>query len=173
MSDSAISLNRALRTPKISPDAGNFAQGLRLFDSMSCVAPLNVDQFGRSDVSVNSGFPQLNKSGGLFGTCFSPEYLIENENAVTRPQYNEYLNVPQGLMMYPTEYPNRPKADLMGVGRDRVFDLDGWYVRPAYDPKAMNPESQQDYNIQTDWYNQQLITKFDNRRWINSAEAGF
>lgn len=173
MSDSAISLNRSLRTPKVSPDAGNYAQGMRLFDTTHCIAPLNVDQFGRSNISVNSGFPTLNQSLGMFGACFSPEYLIQTENLISRPEYNAYLNVPRGLMMYPTQYPNRPKSDLMGVGRDRVFGMNGWYVAPSYDAKATDPTSERDFNIQQDYYNQAMVQKFDNRRWINSAEAGF
>ena len=47
---------------------------------------------------------------------FSPLYRIEVEN-LQRPQYSEYLNVPQGLMMTQNEYENRPHTDMLGVNR--------------------------------------------------------
>jgi hypothetical protein len=168
-----LSLEKNLRTVKVSVDPGNYAQGFRLFDSSTCPNYVNVDQYGRGGISVNSGYPQLNTSLGLHGICYSPMYLIQNENAVSRPQYSTYLNVPEGLQLTQNEYWNSAgKQDLLGVSRDRAFGLDGIYAIPNY-PKSSNPSSDRDWNASENWYDYKTNQKYARQMFINSAEAGY
>lgn len=169
---SAISLNKSLRTVKVSNDPGNYAQGFRLFDASACPNYTNVDQFGRPGINVNSGYPQLNTSLGNFGVCYSPLYLITNENVVSRPQYSTYLNVPEGLQLTQSQYRNVPHNDLLGVDRDRAFGLDGTYAVPPY-PKDLNPRSENAWNESQNWYNYKLDQKYARQLYVNSSEAGY
>jgi hypothetical protein len=168
-----VSLSKSLRTPKVSLDPGPVAQTFRYFDSNPTkdIPQYMVDIYNRP-AAIDAGNVFLGP--GCPG-CFSPEYRIMNENAVSRPQYSEYLNVPQGLQMVQSEYPNRPKTDTLGRYRDRAFGIDGTFQRMAYPANAQNAGSDKDWMLQQAWFNNKLVNQFDNRNWVNSADttAGF
>jgi len=171
-----ISLSKSLRTPKVTPGPTEYAQSFRLFNTPLCENLQNyaVDQFGRPGVSPNSGYPLLNTSLGNFGACYSPLYLIETENMISRPSYSQYLNVPQGVMMMQSEYQNRPNTDLMGVQRNRAFGLDGTYQYPAFPAQSsLNPASDKSFLEDINANRYRLLGQFDSRMWQNSAETGY
>ncbi len=169
-----ISLSKSLRTPKVYPNSGNFADSFRIFVSNpTCdIRDFRMEQYGRP-ASIYGGL--ATEAPGVRG-CLSPEYRIMWENAL-RPQYGEYLNVPAGLMMTQSEYQNQPHTDMMGYGRDRagVFNVDGVYKRFPYPSKAVNPNSDKDNLEQMFWYENQMLGVNENRMFQNSAElnSGF
>ena len=173
---STISLSKSLRTNKVAVDPGNTAQTQRIFiTNPTCEIPTYlIDQYGRpaSFYSALSTEGSGNGSAGGQPGCISPEYRIQVEN-IQRPQYAEYLNVPQGLMMTHSEYENKPHYDMMGVNRSRagVFDVDGVYRRMQYPEKAVNPNSDRDNLLQQEWYANQIMNYTDNRLWLNSADT--
>jgi hypothetical protein len=175
------SLTKNLRTPKVYPDPGNVAQTFRLFvDNATCGIPdYRLDQYNRPS-SIYGGLSiegsGSGNSGGSPG-CFSPLYRIEVEN-LQRPQYSEYLNVPQGLMMTQNEYENRPHTDMLGVNRGRAFGLDGVYKRqpfPGNSSQGDNPSSDKAWLNRQEWMGNQLLNFADNRLWLNSSDnqSGF
>ena len=159
---SAISLTSALKTTKVANDAGSVAQGFRLFVSNieNDIPNYLVDPYGRP--CPIDGCLQW-KGKGAAG-ALSPLWIIENQNMLN-PQYSQYLNVPQGLQMTQNEYPNRPHTDLLGVNRDRAFQMNGSYDRMPYPSSNTNPGSDADFLLQQQWNANQLLTKFDNRQW--------
>jgi hypothetical protein len=164
-----LSLNKSLRTNKVALDPGNVAQSFRLFVSNPTADIPNylVDIYGRP-AAIDAG---LQFEGTQASGIISPLYRIEVENNISRPQYNEYLNVPQGLMMTQSEYPNRPLTDMLGVNRDRAFMMDGTYATMPYPTKATNPNSDADFMAQQAWNANQLQTQYDNRLWLNSVDT--
>lgn len=173
---STISLSKSLRTPKVALDPGNVADTFRIFVSNpTCdIRDYRMDEYGRPS-SIYGGLQVEGagngNSGGAPG-CFSPEYRIMWENAL-RPQYAEYLNVPQGLMMTHSEFENQPHYDMLGVNRDRygAFNVDGTYKRTAYPSHAQNPNSDKQWLEQQEWYGLQMLNQFDSRLWLNSADT--
>ena len=165
---STISLSKSLRTNKVASDPGSTAETYRIFTAANnqCDIPTYlVDTYGRP-TSIEAG---LQFEGYGAPGCISPQYRIQVENNL-RPQYGEYLNVPAGLVMTQNEYANRPHSDLMGMNRDRAFGLDGVY-RTAPFPTQKNPNSDRDYLRMEEWNANRLLTKFDNRLWLNSADT--
>lgn len=179
MSNGYVSLSKSLRTNKVMSDPGAVAYGFRFFvDNPTCQIPdYRLDEYNRP-ASIYGGFaiegnPDSNSGNWPNAGCLSPLYRIEVEN-LQRPQYNEYLNVPQGLMMTQNEYPNQPHKDMMGMNRDRAFGVDGVYRRMAFPggtPQGDNPSSDKAWLNRQEWYANQLMTQFDNRLWLNSAET--
>lgn len=165
----SLSLQSSLRTSKVSSDIGNVAQSFRLFVSNpTCEIPkYNVDMYNRP-VSIMGG--NQFEGNGAPG-CVSSLYRIEVENNIVRPQYSQYLNLPQGLAMTMNEYPNAPHRDLLGVNRDRAYDMNGVYQNTEYPEKAVNPNSDADFNAQMA-YNQRYVRKYDQRAWLSSTETG-
>ncbi len=172
MGDGSLSLNKSLRTTKVASDPGNTAQTFRLFVSNpTCEIPTYlVDQYNR---------PAAIEAGNRFEghgapACLSSLYRVEVENNL-RPQYSEYLNAPQGIMMTQNEYPNRPHTDLLGVNRDRAFGYDGVYNTMPYPAHATNPSSDADFLAQAGWFGNQMLTKFDSKLWLRSpdTQSGF
>jgi len=164
---SAISLSKALRTPKVSLDAGNVGFTVsNLFDENNkCAIPqLLVDTYGRP-VAIDAGLPFL---GNGAPACSTALYRISTENEL-RPQYSEYLNVPQGLQLTQNEYVGRPYYDTLGVNRQRAFGNDGQFLRMQA-PDA-NPGSDKSWYAQQAFLNNQLVNKFDNRLWLNSGDS--
>lgn len=175
---STISLTKSLRTNKVANDPGNVANTFRIFTSNpTCsIADYRLDQYNRP-ASIYGGLSiegSGNGSNGGSPGCFSPLYRIEVEN-LQRPQYSQYLNVPQGIMNTVNEYSNRPHTDMLGANRDRAFGLDGVYRRMSYPSNATDPSSAKDNLLQQEWFGNQLLTKMDNRLWLNSADlsSGF
>ena len=167
----SISLNKSILTPKVSNGVGNMMQYMRTFQMPADVNYVNVDSYGRGPISVYSGnYPQLNSSLGVYSARFSPLYRIDVENA-QRPQYSQYLNVPQGLMMFQSEYTQRPYVDLMGVNRDRAFGMDGMYARPQPPINSTNPDSEKDWMMNQDWVNSRAVNKFSNSTYVESQAA--
>ena len=181
MSAGSPSLTKSLRTNKVMSDPGAVAQTFRLFvDNATCGIPdYRLDQYNRP-ASIYGGLGIEGSGNGNAGGapgCFSSLYRIEVEN-LQRPQYSEYLNVPQGLMMTQNEYPNQPHTDMMGMYRDRAFGLDGVYRRtpfPGGTPQGDNPGSDKAWLARQGWLANQLMTSFDQRLWLNSSEnqSGF
>lgn len=171
---STISLSKSIRTNKVANDPGTVAATFRLFVSNpTCDIPdYRLDEYNRP-ASIYGGLQIEGSGNGTAGgapACFSPLYRIEVEN-IQRPQYSEYLNVPQGIMNTVNEYPNRPHKDMLGANRDRAFGMDGVYRRVPYPAKSVNPGSDADWLKQQEWYANQLDTFFDNRLWLNSSET--
>lgn len=165
----SISLTKSLKTSKVAVDPGNVAQGHRLFVSNpTCNIPTYlVDTYGRNaNITAGLQFEGVGAPG-----CVSSQYRIQVENNNSRPQYSQYLNVPQGLMATVSEYPNQPSKDMLGVYRDKSFGLDGVYQRMAYPEKATDPNSSADFLAQQQWMANQLVTKFDSRLWTNSTDV--
>jgi hypothetical protein len=171
------SLTKNLRTPKVYPDPGNVAQTFRLFvDNATCgIADYRLDQYNRP-ASIYGGLGiEGSGNGGAGGApaCFSPLYRIEVEN-LQRPQYSEYLAVPQGLMMTQSEFQNSPHTDMLGMNRSRAFGLDGVYRRmpfPGSTPEGNNPSSDKAWLQRQEWNASQLLNQFDQRLWLNSADT--
>lgn len=169
----SISFQKSLLTPKVSNGAGSVAQYMRVFEVPADVNFVNVDSYGRGPISIYTGnYPQLSPALGVFSARYSPLYRIDVENA-QRPQYSEYLNVPQGLMELQSEYRNtRPNVDLLtnskNGGRSRAFGMDGVYERPA-PPTDLNPSSEKDWMALEDWNHSRLVTFADNRQWVSAA----
>lgn len=169
--------DRKVRTCFCMSDPGAVAQTFRLFvDNATCGIPdYRLDQYNRP-ASIYGGLSiEGSGNGGQGGApaCYSPLYRIEVEN-LQRPQYSEYLDVPQGLMMTNSEYQNRPHTDMMGMYRDRAFGVDGVYRRmpfPGGSPQGDNPSSDKAWLQRQEWNANQLTTKFDQRLWLNSAET--
>lgn len=171
------SLTKTLRTPKVYSDPGNVAQTFRLFvDNATCgIADYRLDQYNRP-ASIYGGLGIEGSGNGNAGgapACFSPLYRIEVEN-LQRPQYSEYLNVPQGLMQTQNEYESRPHTDMLGMYRDRAFGLDGVYRRmpfPGTSVQGNNPSSDKAWLNRQEWFGNQMLNSFDQRLWLNSAET--
>jgi len=77
--------------------------------------------------------------------------------------------------MTQNEYPNQPRLDLLGVNRDRAFQMDGTYQTMNYPKHAVNPGSDADFLAQEQWNANQLVQQFDNRLWLRSpdTQSGF
>lgn len=166
-----VSLNKSLRTAKVTPDPGSVAQGFRLFDvNMQCEIPqYMIDEYGRP-ASMDAGLAFL--GNGAPG-CYSSEYRIDVEN-ILRPQYYYYLDVPQGIMKGGfSEYQNRPHNDLMGMNRDRAFGYDGMYTAGSY-PQCNNATDKCQFE-ELGWESANLARKYDSRLWLRSADfnSGF
>lgn len=133
----SISLYGSLRTPKV--DAGLAVNALSLRrtgdEILNPARPL-YDLYGREA-----------EMGSLDGYTFGmdPEYQIELTEAVTRPSYSYYLNVPQGLQgvdqdvkeITPQVYMNKSEADALGVNRYQSLGFAPEYkltsaLRPQY-----------------------------------------
>jgi len=143
---STISLNKSLRTTKVTPGPGEYADTFRRFTSANnaCfIKPQLVAADGRNVDSLYGGLSHLYGLGGC-GESLS-EYRISVEN-VLRPQYSNYLNVPLGLMETVSEYPNKPRYDAMGVNRGRALGLE-----PTYQSLQIPTEQQYNANNDTDW----------------------
>ena len=164
---SSISLTKALRTPKVSNDPGNVAFTVsNLFDENNkCAIPqLLIDSYGRP-TSIDGGLPFL---GNGAPACSTALYRISTENML-RPQYSEYLNVPQGMQLTQNEYVGRSYYDTLGVNRDRAFGNEGQFLRMSA-PTA-NPASDKSWYDQQAFLNNRIVNKFDNRVWLNSADS--
>lgn len=168
---STISLSKSLRTTKTTPGLGNVAADMRIqgYGNPVCSygQPL-VDTYGRY-ATVYAG---LTMDGPGIAGCASPLNRIEVEN-VLRPQYSDYLNVPQGLMEFQpvSEGANRPRADLLGVNRDQAFGLTGLYdYLPAPTPNQLNPNDDANWQRSQAYESMKLDKLFENRRFTNSAD---
>lgn len=165
MSDSSVSFTSSLRTLKVSPGLGNYAQTVRA-DNTPVIHNVNFDYAGRP-TSQFAGAPIANTSIGVYGLWYSPELRIVNENLVTRANYSAYLNVPQGVI----DGGEQPRYigttnDLMGVNRGYSFGLNGTYSLPPYPANATNPNSAEDYAKQQQYYTAHTNRKFENRHII-------
>lgn len=175
-----VSLNKSIRTQKVTPEAFEIAETFRRFGpaNATCDIPdYRTDQYGRP-TSIYGGLSIEGSGNGSHGGaagCFPAGYRITVENYL-RPQFSEYLNVPQGLQMTQSEYQNRPHYDLLGVNRSRdgVFGIDGVY-KGITAPAKWNPSSDSDYLASEAWYSSQTNKVFDNRTFLNSADlqSGF
>lgn len=164
----SISLTKSLRTTKVASDPGNVAQGFRLFDdNMQCqLGTTMVDTYGRPS-ALYAGNQFL--GNGAPG-CFTPQYRIMTENIVSRPQYSAYLNLPQGLSMMNSEVQGRKTVDLLGVGRDRSFGMDGTFQYAPY-PSDSNPSSDDAFMNNQSWFNGKLQKVNENRTFLSSADT--
>lgn len=165
---SNISLQGALRTDKVTPDMQNTAAALRTLGYATlCNIPDNLhDAYGRP-TSLYGGLTLLGT--GTNAGCYTPEYRIQVEN-ILRPQYSEYLNVPEGLAeIIPNVGPNRQHYDTMGVNRARVFGLDGSY--DYIKPPALNPKSDKDFLLSQAYEQMQTVRANENRSFTRSASV--
>lgn len=164
---STISLNKSLRTTKVSPGASSVGYSFRVLDEPgpTCSKTYMVDQYGRP-ASMDAGLQFL---GPVSAGCFSTMYPIMREN-ILRPQYSEYLNM-GGLQGYQSEYANRPHMDLLGVQRDKSFGVDGTYQGLQYPMQATNPNSDADWTKQMDYMTARLQQADDSRLWLYSADT--
>jgi hypothetical protein len=163
----SISFQASLRTDKTTPGLGNTAASLRnLGYATLCEIPETlIDQYGRP-TSLYGGLTLLGT--GTNAGCYSANNRIQVENYL-RPQYGEYLNVPQGLGEIVTNYANKPHYDTLGVNRSRFFGLDGSYNTMA--PPPLNASSDSDW-LKSQAYEQMLTNRlFENRAFTNSPDV--
>lgn len=171
-----MSLNKSLRTTKVTPEPQGTAYTDRVFyeKSPGCGGDAGiflVDSYGRP-TSIDAGLrfegPQLGQA------CWSPLYRISVENEL-RPQYSDYLNA-GGIQGWESNYLNRPHYDTMGVARDRSFGTDGTYKAVTYQDvsKATNARSDEDWAKQLGYYGR-FDQLNDSRLWLGSADlqSGF
>lgn len=113
----------SLKTAKTSNGLGGFAFSTRILNPKNQVCPARflVDSYGRDGAAIDS-LDTLSCAG-----AFDPTVRIDVENAL-RPQYGEYLNVPQGLSVFNNMYTSQ-NGDTLGVGRDKpgVLNTAGVY----------------------------------------------
>lgn len=173
---STISLMKSLRTDKVGPGVNNFASYISQVDNVNVAREIPIqlyDIYGR-DVPISGG---LNWLGPGAAGVTTPEYMIQLEDAVSRPQYGVYLDVPQGVMKGGISEYNNPTTDTMfgtknlGRGNLGVFGISGEYRAMSFPENATNPSSDKQNAEQMEWYAQQTQTQFRNRVYLNSAYA--
>jgi len=180
MSGGSPSLTKSLRTTKVAvggvPEVG-FTDVMFTVQASCDIPSYLLDDYNRPSPWYSSlnyeGYPMGNHGGGSNGAagCKTPLYRIEIENLL-RPQYAEYLNVPQGIMMTQSEYQNRPRADLMGMNRDRAFGYDGSYVTGQYPLADLKKVGDEKAFLNTlGWEQSTYDRQFDSRQWARSADT--
>lgn len=174
MSGGAMSINKSVLTPKVTPDAGATMASLRVlgYGTMCSFPDIHTDSYGRPVESLWANNLQILGSGSNAG-CYSPEYMIQLGNAL-RPNYGIYLNVPRGLEEIPdyqSNYRNRPHgADTMdNANRSRSFGLDGSYDMLA--PPKLNPSNDADW-IKSVQYEDMMSNRMNqNRAFTRSTDT--
>jgi len=117
---SAISLTASIRTPRVDAGQASTLHSERIaLDPERLVNPNRYlyDNYGRGAVAIDSLY--------ALAPGYDPMQRIVVENAVSRPQYGYYLNVPRGMsgigedeeVLIPRSYESRELSDTLGVGR--------------------------------------------------------
>jgi len=118
----SISIQAAIRTPKVNTGLAANEISLRRLDDDYTIAPdrslasgIFHDDYGRI-APIDSVTSET--------STMDPQYRMDVEQAVSRPNYSSYLNVPQGLWGISgggnynvSDYSNTSEKDTMGVQR--------------------------------------------------------